>query len=351
MTENGSARTGLWAMADLVTPMALRVAATLRLADHIEAGLRTAPELAAATDSDVDALDRLMRHLASEGVLSDDASGGYALTARGQELRSDHPSALASMLDLDSAIGRADLAFVRLLHSVRTGEAAFPEQFGKPFWDDLAADPARTASYDAQMGTDVTAWARDIVPAYDWGSLGEVVDVGGGNGTLLTALLHAYPTLRGTVLDQPDTAAAARETLAAAGLTDRGGAVPGDFFQAVPPGAGGYLLCAILHDWDDDEARAILRCCAEAAGQHGRVFAIEKMGADGESPNTGMDLRMLAYFGGRERDTGELTALAAQAGLHTVAVHRAGRLAIVELAAGSGELPSAPVQADDAARA
>ncbi|SFK23855.1 methyltransferase [Streptomyces pini] len=334
MAEDASAGTGLWAMADLVTPMALRVAATLRLADHITAGLRTAPELAAATDSDTDALDRTMRHLVSVGVLGQDSSGGYTLTARGRELRGDHPSGLRGVLDLDGALGRADLAFVRLPHSVRTGEAAFPAQFGKRFWEDLAENPALTASYDAQMGTDVAAWAEDILPAYDWESLGRVVDVGGGNGTLLTALLRAYPALRGTVLDQPDTAAAARETLAAAGLTDRGDAVPGDFFETLPPGAGGYLLCAILHDWDDDAARAILRRCGEAAGEHGRVFVIEMTGPDGVSPDTGMDLRMLAYFGGRERGVGELTALAAHAGLRTVAVHHAGRLAIIELTTG-----------------
>lgn len=334
MAEDASAGTGLWAMADLMTPMALRVAATLRLADHITAGLRTAPELAAATDSDTDALDRTMRHLVSVGVLGQDSSGGYTLTARGRELRGDHPSGLRGVLDLDGAIGRADLAFVQLPHSVRTGEAAFPAHFGKPFWEDLAENPALTASYDAQMGADAAAWAEDILPAYDWESLGRVVDVGGGNGTLLTALLRAYPALRGTVLDQPDTAAAARKTLAAAGLTDRGDAVPGDFFEPLPPGAGGYLLCAILHDWDDDAARAILRRCGEAAGEHGRVFVIETTGPDGVSPDTGMDLRMLAYFGGRERGVGELTALAAHAGLRTVAVHHAGRLAIIELATG-----------------
>jgi hypothetical protein len=272
-----------------------------------------------------------MRHLASVGVLTHDPSGGYALTARGQELRGDHPSGLRTVLDLDGAVGRADLAFARLLHSVRTGEAAFPVQFGRPFWDDLAADPARTASYDAQMGTDAAHWAKDIVPAYDWGSLGEVIDVGGGNGTLLTALLSAHPALRGTVLDQPDTAAAARETLAAAGLADRGDALPGDFFQTLPPGAGGYLLCAVLHDWDDGAALTILQRCAEAAGPHGRVFVIEKTGADG-TPPTEMDLRMLVYFGGRERTAAGLTALAGRAGLHTVAVRHAAHLTILELA-------------------
>lgn len=334
MAQDGPEGRGLWAMADLVTPMALRVAATLRLADHIAAGLRTAPELAEVTGSDADALGRVMRHLVSVGVLGLDALGGYTLTDHGEELRVDHPSGLGAVLDLDGAIGRADLAFVRLLHSVRTGKAAFPVQFGKPFWEDLAADPARTASYDARMGTDAASWAEDVVPAYDWGSLGEVVDVGGGNGTLLAALLRAHPALRGTVLDRPDTAAAARETLAAAGLAERGGAVSGDFFRAVPPGAGGYLLCAVLHDWDDDAARAVLRRCGEAAGTRGHVFVIERTGADGESPGTEMDLRMLAYFGGRERGVGDLTALAGQAGLRTVAVHRAGRLSVIELARG-----------------
>jgi predicted O-methyltransferase YrrM len=160
-----------------------------------------------------------------------------------------------------------------------------------------------------------------------------VVDVGGGNGDLLTAMLRAYPALRGTVFDLPDTAETARKALAAAGLADRGDVVSGSFFDPLSPGAGGYLLSAILHDWDDDAARAILRRCAEAAGTDGAVFVVEKIGTDGESLRTGMDLRMLAYFGGRERGVAELTALAETAGLRVVAVHPAGSLAVVELAA------------------
>jgi hypothetical protein len=235
------------------------------------------------------------------------------------------------MLDVESAIGRADLAFVELLHSIRTGEPAFARRYGRPFWDDLAADPDRAASFDAQMGVDVGVDAPAIVAAHDWGALGQVVDVGGGDGTLLIALLRRYPALRGAVVDQPHAAEAAGAAFAAAGLADRAEAVTGSFFEPLPGGAGGYLLSAILHDWDDGAARAILRRCAEAAGRTGAVFVIEKIGADGASPRTVMDLRMLVYFGGRERTATQIAALAAGAGLRLSAVHPAGALAVIEL--------------------
>ena len=321
----------LWAIADLATPLAVRVVATLRIADQITRGPRTGQELAEAANVNSDALDRVLRHLTKAGLFSRDESGRYSLTARGDELRDDHPTGTRARLDIESAIGRADLSFVQLLHSVRTGEAGFPVQFGRAFWDDMSADPARTASYDAQMGFDVAADAPDMVSAYDWGSLGHVVDVGGGNGALLIALLTAHPALRGTVFDQPATAEAAREALKAAGFGDRADVVAGSFFDPLPPGADGYLLSAIIHDWDDEAAVRILRRCAEAAGPEAPVFVVEKIGADGESLRTEMDLRMLVYFGGKERSAAELEILAARAGLRVVRVHPAGKLAVVEL--------------------
>src|SRR6202158_2097991 len=202
-------------MADLATPMAVRVVATLRIADYITQGLRTAPELAEASNTNADALDRVLRHLVKAGLFSRDESGRYSLTARGEALADDPPP--RAMLDIESAIGRADLSFVQLLHSVRTGEPGFPVQFGRDFWDDMSADPARTASYDAQMGFDVAADAPDIVSAYDWGSFQHVVDVGGANGPLLIALLTAHPAVRATVSDQAATAETAREAFKAAG--------------------------------------------------------------------------------------------------------------------------------------
>jgi hypothetical protein len=331
MADEGEPSAQLWAVADLATPMAVRVAATLRIADHIASGLRTAPELATAIGVDADILERLLRHLATKGVLSRDDAGQYALSPPGLCLRDDHRGGIRARLDLDGAVGRADLSFAQLLHTVRTGEPAFHSQFGRTFWEDLATDPDRLASFDNQMGADVSAWAPAVISAYDWGSLDHLVDVGGGNGSLMTALLTEHPTLRGTVLELPATAAVAQRAFEAAGLTDRADAVAGSFFDPLPPGAPGYLLTAIIHDWDDDSARVILQRCREAAGAHGTVFVIEKIGVDGTAPDTEMDLRMLAYFGGRERSLTELTALTQQSGLQVAAVHAAGAISILEL--------------------
>lgn len=339
MGDEDRATADLYRMADLVAPMAIRVAAALRIADHIAAGVRTSVELAREARVDADALERLMRHLASMGVLERDGAGGYSLSTTGEALRGDHPSGARPALDIEAAVGRAELAFADLLHSVRTGEPAFPVRFGRSFWDDMSADPERAASYASQMGSDVGTWAPSIVGAYEWGALGHVVDVGGGDGTLLISLLRAFPRLRGTVVDLPEPARAAGSALAAAGLADRSEVVSGSFFDPLPAGAGGYVLCAILHDWNDEAARLILGRCAEAAGHDGSVFVIEKVGPDGESVRTAMDLRVLVYFGGRERGVGEVSALAADVGLRVTAVHPAGDLSIVELSAAGSPAP------------
>ncbi|MDQ1720711.1 MAG: O-methyltransferase [Pseudonocardiales bacterium] len=332
LTHDDRAAASLWAMAHLGTPMAIRVAATLRLADHLAAGLDTAPELAEAVDADEDALGRLLRYLAARGVFRRDEAGRYGLTALGEAVRSDHPGGMRAGLDIDG-VGRADLAFVALLHSIRTGEAAFDKQFGCNFWQDLAADPVRRETFTTWMGSDMPSRSPEILSGYDWGSLGWLVDVGGGNASMLIALLNRYPALRGTVLDRSENIEDARKALAAAGLTDRGEAVTGSFFDKLPTGAGGYLLSLIIHDWGDKPAREILRRCAEAAGDDGRVLVVEKIGADGDSPHTGMDLRMLALYGGKERRVAELGDLAQDAGLAVAAVHPAGGFSIVELRA------------------
>jgi hypothetical protein len=321
----------LWAMAHLATPMAIRVAATLRIADHLTAHARTGAELAELTGTDRDALDRVLRHLAGKGVLDRDDTGRYALTPVGAALASGHPAGMRDMLDIDGTVGRAELAFVQLLHCVRTGDAGYPAQFGTDFWADLAAHPERSAGFDRRMGADIAVRGPDIVAGYDWSSLRCVVDVGGGDGSLLIQLLRRFPGLRGTVVDLPDTADLARRALAAAGLADRATAVGGSFFDSLPRDADAYVLSSVLHNWNDERAVAILRRCADAAGPDGRVLVIERIGADGESTGTAMDLRMLVYYGGRERRAAELAALADAAGLRVAATHGAGMLSIVEL--------------------
>ncbi|MFB7915485.1 methyltransferase [Streptomyces sp. NPDC056061] len=330
--EDGTAA-ALWSMAGLGTPMAVRVAATLRIADHIVEGRDTAREVAQAVGAHPDALDRLLRYLVVRGVLDrDDTTGRYALTALGQPLRDDHPAGIRAWFDIEHG-GRGELSFVELLHSVRTGEAAFPVRYGRSYWEDLTADPDRAASFNKLLGDDVASRAPGVVAGFDWASLGHVVDVGGGDGSLLTALLRAHPGLRGTVVDLPDAARTAKAAFTASGLGDRADAVSGSFFDPLPPGADGYLLSLILHDWDDEAAIAILRRCREAAGPTGSVFVIESIGPDGDAPHTGMDLRMLCVYGAGERGIAEFSALAGTAGLQVVAVHPAGPSAIIQLVA------------------
>ncbi|GAA4208038.1 methyltransferase [Actinocatenispora rupis] len=331
MTEETTGWGGaLWAAADLATPMAIRVAATLRLADHIPSGTRTADVLAAATGTDPDALRRVLDHLVTAGVLTA-ADGGYGLTPLGEQLRDDHPGGVRAWLDLDGSVGRADLCFTQMLHTVRTGEPAFPLMFGRGFWDDLAADPVREASFDALMGGRLTD-ADAVAAAYPWGGLGHVIDVGGGDGSLLLALLRAHPDLRGTVVDLPGPAARARQAIAAAGLTDRADARAGSFFDPLPTGAGGYVLSGVLHDWDDADAARILRRCAEAAGPTGRVLVVDSLDDPGAgTAYTEGDLRMLCYFNGRERGVADLADLAATAGLAVGPVAPARTHSVLEL--------------------
>ncbi|GAA3203495.1 methyltransferase [Nonomuraea helvata] len=334
MSEPGHRPPGLRALADLATPMAIRVAATLGVADHIAAGRRTAPAAAGALGVHAGALDRLLRHLVTIGLLDRDEAGAYTLTDLGEQLRDDHPGGRRKWLAADGAVGKGDLSFVDLAYSVRTGQPAYAVRHGVPFWEDLGADPALSASFDALMSHHIEMEHAGLPGAYDWAALGHVVDVGGGSGALLSVLLQAHPGLRGTVVDLPGPAAGARRALRDKGLAHRAEVVTGSFFDPLPTGAGAYVLSAIIHDWDDDAAVKILRRCADAVGERGVVLVIEAVGADGASPDTAMDLRMLVYTGGKERGLAELGALAAQAGLVVRGTHPVGArpfISIVEL--------------------
>src|SRR5262249_20182819 len=138
-----------------------------------------------------------------------------------------------------------------------------------------------------------------VAAAYPWGTLGHIVDVGGGNGSLLIAILRAHRELRGTVVDLAGPVARAEQAIAWAGLGDRAGTQVGSFVDALPAGAGGYLLTGVIHDWDDDDAVRILRRCAEAGSETGKVFLLEHIsGVEDEIPNSEGDLRMLCYVCG-----------------------------------------------------
>jgi hypothetical protein len=217
------------------------------------------------------------------------------------------------LFDINSAGGRAELAFVDLLGTIVTGAPAYLHRYGREFWADLDTRPALRRSFDAQMNWRFQLQAPQIAERFDWGRFSEILDVGGGDGFVIEAILRAHPDLRGRVLDLSPTASAAADRLAAAGLDDRAGAVTGSFFDPLPVGADLYLLCDVLHDWDDDHARQILAGCRRAAGPNGTVVVIEPV--RGRGVGTAMDLFMLMCFGGRERTVDELVGLAADSGL------------------------------------
>jgi hypothetical protein len=332
--QDGVPNLELWEMADLVTPMSVRVAATFRVGDHIAGGRKTAEAIAGAAGLQAEPLDRVLRHLVTVGLLTSDGKE-YELTDKGQALRSDHPGPQRALIDLEGAIGRADLSFVELAHVVRTGEPSHPVRYGIPFWDELAAKKELAESFDALMAGNVGEDADKIAEAYDWSKFGRLIDLGGGNAVLLSAILRAHPTVHGTVLDLPGTVPRAEKNLEAGGLADRSSVQGGSFFDPLPE-ADAYTLSSVIHDWDDASSVAILKRAAEAARKTGgKVFVIEETGSDGESPDTGMDVRMLAYYGGRERTLSENIELARAAGLSVVEVHQApGRVAtrsVIEL--------------------
>lgn len=321
----------LYGLSDLITPMAVRVAATLRVADRIAVGITTLTELAADVGAEPDALGRLLRYLAARGVFTEPDPGQFALTGSAQPLRDDHPAQIRPLLDFTGALGRADLAFSALLDVVRTGKAGYPMVYGLDFWADLAADPALTKSFDALMAANVVQW-EPWLTAQDWTSTRHIIDVGGGTGALLMALLRAHSHLRGTLVELPITAASAEQALAEAELSKRCDVVAGSFFDPLPAGADVYLLIAIMHNRNDTEATVILRRCAEAAGPGGRVLVGELVATGDEDPQlfTHMDLRMLVYVGGRERTLEEFATLAETAGLTITSVTPAGRGSLID---------------------
>lgn len=303
-------RVDLEALSDLCTPWCIRVVATLRIADHIDAGATAIDDLAAETRCDSDSLRRVLRHLIGKGMFQEPEPGRFALNEAARGLLD--PS-LRLWLDLEGLGGRMAYAWGTLLTAVKTGKPAYQDIFGMPFWEDLDAHPDIAASFDALMGP-AGHGIRDpeVLLNGDWESVRTVVDVGGGTGSLLAEILRAHPEVRGTLVDLPRTVAHSDEIFRSAGVAERAETVGQSFFDPLPPGKDLYLLHSVLNDWPDPESRAILSRCAEAARPNGRVVVIGGVSPDGSADGLSPEMVLV---GGKDRGVTEFRELAREAGL------------------------------------
>jgi len=310
---------------------AIHVASTLGIADQLKDGPRSAEELAPLTQSHAGALYRLLRALAAVGVFKEDENRRFALTPMGDCLRTDSATPIGAWAEYAGSpyVWRS---WGHLRHSIRTGENAFQSLNGQDIWSYRADRPAEGAVFDRAMTELSRGSAEAVIAAYDFSAFHHVVDVGGGRGLMLAAILAAHPRMQGTLFDQPQVVAGAKAVLEPHGVADRCQIAGGSFFEKVPEGGDAYLMRVVIHDWEDDEASAILKACRRAMRQTAKLILIERIIAPAnETPATKfMDLNMLALPGGRERTRGEFSDLLAASGFELTRVVPAGRLNVIE---------------------
>ena len=292
----------------------IHVAAKLGLADLLAAGPRPVEELAADVGAEPQALHRLLRALASLGIFAEDPAGDFVLTPQAELLRSD---VQGSLRDVALLYGEDWLwqAYGNMTHSVRTGAPAFTKTHGQPFYGYLQAHPRAAARFNAAMTGFSSHETAAILEAYDFSDVRNVVDIGGGHGALLAALLRAHPQMSGTLFDLPSVLAGAASVLGEMG--ERARTVAGDFFDEAPAGADLYVMKSVLHNWDDTDAQRILSTCRAAMAPEARLLVIERVVPDGNAPAEAklFDINMLVVAGGRERTEPEYRRLFEQAGL------------------------------------
>ncbi len=311
---------------------ALHVAAKLGIADLLADGPRHAEELAGVTGSHPSSLYRVLRLLASEGVFEELEEGRFTLTPLAEPLRSDAPDSLRARAVFDGEEWNWH-PWGNLLHSTKTGGSAFDCTYGVAVFDYLKETPEAATSFDSLMAAQTRPWALSVTDAYDFADIDTLVDIGGGYGALLAAILTAHPHLNGVLVDLPHVVAGARPKLEAAGLAGRCETVAGDFFQSVPDGGDAYMLKHVLHDWDDDRCVSILDKCRRAISNEGRLLVVEILITTGNEPDYGkyLDLNMLVLTKGRERTEEQYRTLFEAAGFtlsRVVATH--SELSIIE---------------------
>lgn len=305
--------TGAW------TTQAIAVAADLGLADRLSAGPASAADLATATGSHADSLLRLLRYLASLGIVRESA-GAYQLTEVGRLLRKDADRSLHPLAVLYG--GSFYESFGALGHAVRTGAESFEFLFGKNHFDYFADHPELGELFNRAMASSASMFGQ-VADLVDASGPRTVVDIAGGDGELLSQILRTRPHLRGVLFERSHVLDAARTRLEKAGCLDRVELVAGDFTAGVPGGGDVYLLSRILHDWDDAQCQKILDQCAAVMAAGSELLVVERLLPEDGSASLAVawDLHMLCNVGGRERTVTEFRRLLAASGFELQTVH------------------------------
>lgn len=295
----------------------IAVAAKLGLADLLHENSLTIEELNTRTGTHPAAFRRFVRGLIVFNILVQDENGRLSLTPMGEFLRSDHPQSFHSYAIL---CGEENYrAWGKLYDTVMSGETGFKLAHGLEFFPYLEANPAVAERFDRTMVANSGEEVSKLAEVYDFSAARLVIDVGGGNGAIMAALLKMFPDMKGIVFDRPQTVEGTGPVLAEAGVFERCRVIGGDFFQAVPAGGDLYILSNIIHDWPDQEARQILQNCRRAIEPDGRLVLLEKVlpeqvQARSDWRGVWLDLNMLVNTGGVERTEKEYAALLADCG-------------------------------------
>ncbi|MGO9957716.1 MAG: methyltransferase [Solirubrobacteraceae bacterium] len=315
-------------LADYFVPFTIRAISELGVADLLAAGPLPVAELAQRTGTHAPSLRRALRALACKAIFTEEPAGTFGLTPMAELLRADHPLSLKDAYKLMPA---DTAAWAQLDYTLRTGAPAFDHVHGAHLWDWLADHPDDAVRFDRGMEAMTRPEALAVSTSYEWGSLRTIVDVGGGNGAFLAALLGRHRDLSGILFDLPHVVAGAEEVLARSGVDDRCRVVAGSFFDEVPAGGDAFVLKRIVYGWDDERALELLRSVRRAMTPNSRILLLEPVvGAAGDEFGAILDIVMLVVDGGRARSEDELRGLLGQAGIELTRVLPTMMFPIVE---------------------
>jgi hypothetical protein len=307
-------------------------AAKLELADHLAEGPKSAQELAGPMLLDARPLYRLMRTLASLGLLTERSDHRFALTSLGEALKKGAPgSALASVLTLGSSWFGS--TFEDIVYSIQTGKTVFEKTHGMHAFDYLAQHPEEASLFSETMVGFHGAEPSAVAAAYDFSAFKTVVDVGGATGNLLAAILTRHAGPRGILFDRPHVVGEAPVLLEARGVMNRVTIEAGDFFKTVPDGGDAYILSHVIHDWSEDQCLTILGNCRKAMKSSSRLLIVEMVLPAGDAPHPGklLDIVMLVLSGGQERTAAEYGSLLSKVGFRlTRTVQTDSEVSVVE---------------------